>query len=341
MPDQPMTRRPPAATGLYDPRDERDACGVGFVVDIKGRRSHSVVEKGLQVLINLLHRGACGCEADTGGGAGVLIQTPDRFLRKVTAELGITLPPAGQYGTGLVFLPRLAAEREQLRTLVERIVGEEGQRVLAWRLVPTADAGIGESAIATKPVIEQLFIAADAVRPEPDPAGMSQGPTSFERKLYVIRKRIEHEADRLRLAEGHAFYIPSLSSQTLIYKGMLIADQIEGTFPDLVDPDVESALALQHQHVPVVAARASVPLHRAQRRDQHAARQHQLDARARGAAAIGPARRRSAEDPADHPRGRQRYGDVRQRPRVPGDDRAVARARDPDDDPGALGRSRE
>jgi glutamate synthase (NADPH/NADH) large chain len=247
MPDQPMTRRPPGATGLYDPRDERDACGVGFVVDIKGRRSHGVVAQGLQVLINLLHRGACGCEANTGDGAGILIQTPDRFLRKVTADLGIALPPAGQYGTGLVFLPRLAAEREQLRTLVERIVGEEGQRVLGWRLVPTSDAGIGESAIATKPVIEQLFVAADRVQPEPDRTGMSRGPTSFERKLYVIRKRIEHEADSLRLAEGHAFYIPSLSSQTLIYKGMLIADQIEGTFPDLVDPDVESALALVHQ----------------------------------------------------------------------------------------------
>ena len=247
MPDQPMTRRPPGATGLYDPRDERDACGVGFVVDIKGRRSHGVVAQGLQVLINLLHRGACGCEANTGDGAGILIQTPDRFLRKVTAELGIALPPAGQYGTGLVFLPRLAAEREQLRMLVERIVGEEGQRVLGWRLVPTSDAGIGESAIATKPVIEQLFVAADPVQPEPDRTGMSPGPTRFERKLYVIRKRIEHEADSLGLAEGHAFYIPSLSSQTLIYKGMLIADQIEGTFPDLVDPDVESALALVHQ----------------------------------------------------------------------------------------------
>src|SRR5207247_6785630 len=119
MSDQPTIPRPPDASGLYDPRDERDACGVGFVVDIKGRRSHGIVEKGLQVLINLLHRGACGCEANTGDGAGVLIQTPDRFLRKITAPLGITLPPADQYGTGLVFLPRLAAEREQCRQLLE------------------------------------------------------------------------------------------------------------------------------------------------------------------------------------------------------------------------------
>jgi glutamate synthase domain-containing protein 2/glutamate synthase domain-containing protein 1/glutamate synthase domain-containing protein 3 len=244
MSDQPVPR-PPAATGLYDPRYEHDACGVGFVVDIKGRRSHSVIEKGLQVLINLLHRGACGCEANTGDGAGILIQTPDRFLRKVTAALDIALPPAGQYGAGLVFLPRVAAEREQCRLLIERIVEEEGQRVLGWRLVPTAEAGIGASALATKPVIEQVFIAQGS--------GLTaQGSgtdevTPFERKLYVIRKRIEHEADGLGLNERHAFYFPSLSSRTLIYKGMLIADQIEATFPDLLDPDMESALALVHQ----------------------------------------------------------------------------------------------
>src|SRR5262245_19000157 len=129
MSDQPATYRPPDATGLYHPRDERDACGVGFVVDIKGRRSHAVVRQGLQVLINLLHRGACGCEANTGDGAGILIQMPDRFLRKVTKPLGITLPPAGQYGSGLVFLPRAAGEREQCRELVERIVQEEGARL--------------------------------------------------------------------------------------------------------------------------------------------------------------------------------------------------------------------
>jgi glutamate synthase (NADPH) large chain len=258
MSDQPVPR-PPAAAGLYDPRYEHDACGVGFVVDIKGRRSHSVIEKGLQVLINLLHRGACGCEANTGDGAGILVQTPDKFLRKVTAAIGIALPPDGQYGTGLVFLPRVAAEREQCRLLVERIVGEEGQRVLGWRLVPTADAGIGASALATKPVIEQVFIArglglrTQGLGLRAQGSGLrAQGSgtdevTPFERKLYVIRKRLEHEADQLGLAERHAFYFPSLSSRTLIYKGMLIADQIEATFPDLLDPDMESALALVHQ----------------------------------------------------------------------------------------------
>ena len=244
MSDHSTVARPPDAAGLYDPRDERDACGVGFVVDIKGRRSHLVVQKGLQVLINLLHRGACGCEATTGDGAGILIQTPDRFLRKVTAPLGITLPPAGQYGTGLIFLPRQAGEQDVLRQIIERIVREEGQQLLGWRSIPTADAGIGASALATKPAIEQVFIGAGDVA---DGTTRAAGPSAFERKLYVIRKRIEHEADRLTLTERHAFYIPSLSSRTLIYKGMLIADQIEATFPDLVDPDVESALALVHQ----------------------------------------------------------------------------------------------
>src|SRR5436309_5891450 len=236
MSDQPIVTRPPEAVGLYDPQHEHDACGVGFVVDIQGRRSHTVVQKGLEVLINLLHRGACGCEANTGDGAGVLIQVPDRFLRKVTSPIGITLPPAGEYGTGLVFLPRGQAERERVQQLVERVVREEAQIVLGWRMVPTADAGVGGSALAAKPVIQQLFIGAGGVRGD-----------AFERKLYVIRKRLEHEADGMGLTERHAFYFPSLSSRTLIYKGMLIADQIEETFPDLVDPDVESALSLVHQ----------------------------------------------------------------------------------------------
>src|SRR5262245_28567737 len=128
-----MSASPPGPAGLYDPRNEHDACGVGFVVDVKGRRSHDVIEKGLQVLLNLLHRGACGCEASTGDGAGVLVQMPDRFLRKVTADLGVALPPAGQYGAGLVFLPKDRGERERVRQLVESTVRAEGHVVLGWR----------------------------------------------------------------------------------------------------------------------------------------------------------------------------------------------------------------
>src|SRR5262245_57063297 len=235
---------PPAATGLYDPRHEHDACGVGFVVDIKGRRSHAVVEQGLQVLVNLLHRGACGCEANTGDGAGILIQIPDRFLRKVTTPLGITLPLPGDYGTGLIFLPVAENERERLRRLLEQTAAEEGLEVPGWRALTLDDRALGESARAARPVIEQVFIA-NANRVAGDDAAAAQ--ERLERKLYVVRKRVEHAADHLPLVERHAFYIPSLSSQTLIYKGMLTADQIQATFADLVDPDLESALALVHQ----------------------------------------------------------------------------------------------
>ena len=234
-----------ATNGLYDPAYEHDACGVGFVVDIKGRRSHAIVEQGLRVLVNLLHRGACGCEAATGDGAGILVQTPDRFLRKVTSPLGITLPPDGSYGVGLVFLPHDAKAREGVRAVLEQVVREEGQHVLGWRKVPTNDSVIGASAKATEPAIEQIFIGSGVPIDAPDqPARMR-----FERKLYVIRKRVEHAVDRLAARDAHAkaFYIPSLSSRTLIYKGMLIADQILPMFPDLADPDLESALVLVHQ----------------------------------------------------------------------------------------------
>src|SRR4249919_2484861 len=239
-----MSAAPPGPLALYDPRNEHDACGVGFVVDIKGRKSHGVIEKGLQILLNLLHRGACGCEANTGDGAGVLIQMPDRFLRKATADLGFTLPPAGQYGAGLVFLPKDRNARLALRQLIEQTVRAEGHAVLGWREVPGDDSSLGASARAAKPVIEQLFIG-DGKRSagEADEAARAR----FERALFIIRKQVEHAGDGLALANGSAFYIVNLSANTLIYKGMLTADQIAPTFPDLTDPDMESALALVHQ----------------------------------------------------------------------------------------------
>src|SRR5947209_4701326 len=176
----------PPRQGLYDPWYEHDACGVGFIVDLKGRKSNTLVQQGIQILLNLEHRGASGCEANTGDGAGILIQTPDRFLRRVTAPLGITLPPLGQYGAGFVFFPRAIAEREQIRRHIARIVGEEGQILLGWRPVPTDDRLLGASAVAAEPVFEQLFIGAgpDIASPGSDAAAR------FERKLYVIRKRI-------------------------------------------------------------------------------------------------------------------------------------------------------
>ena len=235
----------PSAQGLYDPIHEKDACGVGFVVHVKGVRSHAIVSQALQLLVNLLHRGACGCEVNTGDGAGILIQMPDKFLRKEAQRLGFTLPPAGEYGCGPVFLPRDPASRETIEALIERIVQEEGQTVLGWRDLPTDDRLVGASAAATEPYFKQIFVGST----------MSRGP-AFERKLYVIRKRIEHAVDKLQIpsTDQKYFYIPSLSSQTLIYKGMLIADQIETFFPDLADPRRgvgagAGAPALQHEHV--------------------------------------------------------------------------------------------
>jgi glutamate synthase (NADPH) large chain len=229
---------PPSAQGLYDPRHEHDACGVGFVVHVKGHKSHDIVVKALTVLKNLLHRGACGCEPNTGDGAGILLQMPDRFLRRECGRLGLTLPPATEYGAGLVFLPRDLVQREKVQALVQALVEEEGQRCLGWRDVPTNDGPLGASAVACEPHIKQLFVG--------------RGPGTrdhhhFERKLYVIRKRIEHALEGLDFPEKTLAYLPSLSSNTLIYKGMLSADQIETMYPDITDPDVESALALVHQ----------------------------------------------------------------------------------------------
>ena len=226
----------PGPQGLYDPADERDACGVGFVVDIKGRKSHAIVRQSLQVLMNLAHRGACGCETNTGDGAGILIQTPDRFLRKVAPG---PLPPVGDYAAGLVFLPHEADARDTIERLFAQIIAEEDQRLIGWRDVPTNDSPIGPSAVAVEPVFKQIFVAAK---------GIARG-AAFERKLYVIRKRIERAVDALPLSDHvkKFFYVVGLSANTLIYKGMLTAGQIETMFPDLKDPDVESALALVHQ----------------------------------------------------------------------------------------------
>jgi glutamate synthase domain-containing protein 2/glutamate synthase domain-containing protein 1/glutamate synthase domain-containing protein 3 len=228
----------PPAQGLYDPAHEHDACGVGFVVDIKGRKSHAIVSQALTVLKNLLHRGACGCEVNTGDGAGILIQMPHDFLVRECGRLGIALPAPGHYGAGLVFLPHDPLERAECQAVLERIAAEEGQRVLGWRDVPKDDSPVGPSARSVEPVFKQVFIGrADAL---PDRA-------TFERKLYVIRKRVEHAIRASRLAERKFFYLPSLSARTLIYKGMLSADQIESMFPDVTDPLVQSALALVHQ----------------------------------------------------------------------------------------------
>ena len=231
-----------SARGLYDPRDEHDACGVGFVVDVKGRRSHEVVRMALRVLINLKHRGASGSEPNTGDGAGMLVQTPDAFLRRAVP---FTLPDPGGYGVGLVFLPHNPRDRDAIKDLIARIVDEEGQSLLGWRDVPVDNSLLGEGAKAMQPVFQHLIIGASSA------AGIKAhgNVSTFERKLYVIRKRIEAAVDALTIDpfSRQLFYIVSLSAKTLLYKGMLTARQLEPMFSDLSDEAFETSLALVHQ----------------------------------------------------------------------------------------------
>ncbi len=226
----------PARQGLYDPANEKDACGVGFVAHIKGRKSHDIVSKGLEILRNLTHRGATGYDPKLGDGAGMLIQLPDAFMRKEAAKLGITLPEVGKYAVGMVFLPQSVNGREACESAIARIVLEEGQTCLGWRDVPRNNKDIADAARAIEPVMRQVFIASSAA-----------DQNAFERKLFVIRKRVEHEIRRLNLEDGEQFYLPSLSSRTIVYKGMLLAEEVGTYYQDLQDPDMVSALALVHQ----------------------------------------------------------------------------------------------
>ena len=226
------------APDLYEPSQEHDACGVGFVVDMKGRKSNKIVRNAITILQNLLHRGACGCEENTGDGVGILIQMPHRFLQRKCKEINITLPGEGEYGAGLVFLPNDSEDRQASCEIMEAIIAEEGQLLLGWREVPTDDSLIGETAKSGEPSFLQVFIGQGS---------NVNGPAEFERKLYVIRKRTEHAIINSDLGEKDFFYIPSLSNKTIVYKGMLTGSQLEPMFPDLCDEDIESALALVHQ----------------------------------------------------------------------------------------------
>jgi glutamate synthase (ferredoxin) len=227
----------PPQQGLYDPAHERDACGVGFVADLKGRKSHIIVEKAIEVLLNLEHRGACGCEKNTGDGAGILLQVPHRFLLKVCAEADIELPDYGHYGVGMVFLPVDADSRRQCEEVFQNIVREEGQQFLGWRTVPTDNSPIGPTARAAEPVMKQIFIGRGD--------GFSDD-LAFERKLYVIRKRVRRAIKTSTIPDAGNFYISSLSYKTIVYKGMLTAPQLTTYYPDLTDPAVEVALAMVH-----------------------------------------------------------------------------------------------
>ncbi|MGM0500013.1 MAG: glutamate synthase large subunit [Bacillota bacterium] len=225
----------PEKQGLYSPEFEHDACGMGFVSHIKGKKSHQIIEQALEVLVNLSHRGASGSEDNTGDGSGILIQLPDSFLRKKMKSEGILIPNKGDYGAGMIFLPREKDKRKAVKNIVKTVVESEGQQILGWREVPVNPAGIGNSALEVMPYFSQIFIKKSKE--------VEQG-IDFERKLYLIRKKIEN---KIRNSEHQGeLYFASLSSQTLVYKGMLTPEQLEGFFLDLSEPEIETAIALVH-----------------------------------------------------------------------------------------------
>ena len=229
-----------AQSGLYAPEQEHDACGVGMVANIKGEKTHAIVTESLEVLNNLGHRGASGSDPDTGDGAGILVQMPDDFFRKVTAEIGITLPPEGEYGVGMVFLPQDPAPLAACVAHIEKVVSDEGLTLLGWRDVPVDPSAIGRDARAVCPTIRQFFVGKGAAH-TPDRA-------SLERKLYVVRKSITNNLQATGISEDDAdfYYICSLSANTVVYKGLLVSYQLPNFYADLNDETMVSAFALVH-----------------------------------------------------------------------------------------------
>lgn len=232
----PKGKNMPNDIGMYNPEFEHDSCGVGFVANIEGIKSHQIVQNGIEVLENLKHRGAVGADPKTGDGAGIMTQIPDKFLRKVCKKIQINLPPKGNYGVGLVFLPVVAEDRHFIENLIEEIINEEGQIFLGFRDVPYNDSNIGYVAKSVMPVFKHLIIGKSEQTKK----------TSFEQKLLIIRKKIGIKISKLEISQKNYFYICSLSSKTLIYKGQLMPEQLREFFPDLTDKDYKSAIALVH-----------------------------------------------------------------------------------------------
>jgi len=228
----------PPKQGLYDPANEHDSCGIGFVADIKNRKSHKIVEMGLQILDNLTHRGAAGADPLSGDGAGILIQLPDKYLREECTKLGMALPEVGEYGVGMVFLPRQKKLRETCIEIIEQFVAEEGQKLLGWRKVLVANEWLSDTVRKQEPDIRQVFIGRGSNCKDQD---------AFERKLFVIRKQIHLKIRKLRSKYQATFYITTMSSRTICYKGMMLAGRVPLYWVDLHDERVESALALVHQ----------------------------------------------------------------------------------------------
>jgi glutamate synthase domain-containing protein 1 len=252
----------PGPQGLWHPSREKDACGVGFIAHLKGKRSHDIIVKTLTMNNQMDHRGASGSDPATGDGAGIFTQMPDKFLRREMAEKGVTLPPEGSYGSGLIFFSPVTAVREVAMQVFEHIVHEEGQKVIGWRTVPVKSELLGKTSGRYEPVIKQIFI---------EKSPNITDPMAFERKLYVIRKRvgysirnnqIPNQFRTLHGVAGNTFpgadyhYVTHLSARTMLYKGMLTPCQLSEYFPDLLDPDYESALASPSSSGPSTKAEA-------------------------------------------------------------------------------------
>jgi glutamate synthase (NADPH/NADH) large chain len=228
-------QQPPFTSGLYDPSTEHDSCGVGFVAHIRGEKSRAIIEDALEVLRRMAHRAACGCDPETGDGAGILVQIPHRFFKRIGRELGWDMPKRRRYGIGQVFLPSEPAARRACEALFEQVIAEEGQHLVGWRDVPVEDHVLGRVARSVAPTVRQVFIARRRVV-----------PSAFERKLYVIRKRVENLIRERGVDPDGRFHVASLSAETIIYKGLLLPSQLPRFYPDLQEPDMVSGLALVH-----------------------------------------------------------------------------------------------
>ncbi|HEY7808091.1 MAG TPA: glutamate synthase subunit alpha, partial [Croceibacterium sp.] len=232
----------PAPQGLYDSRNEHDSCGVGFLAHIRGEKSHAIVAQALEILANLDHRGAVGADPLLGDGAGILMQIPDPLYRRWAQEEGLTLPPPGDYAVAMCFLPQHGQAREFIASQFEKFIAKEGQHLIGWRDVPTTQDGLGKAVLASMPCIRQCFVGRGDNCADQD---------AFERKLIVIRKQTQNPLKAL--AEKHGMpeithlYLPSFSSRTVVYKGLLLANQVGSFYDDLRDPDCVSALGLVHQ----------------------------------------------------------------------------------------------
>lgn len=239
MPEQAKSNHTsyPDKQGLYDPMQEHDACGIGFVANVKGIKSHDIVEQALTILVNLAHRGGCGSEPNTGDGAGVTLQIPHKFFKSVCPEIGIAIPDEKEYGVGMVFLPTDPAVLTACQSKFEEIIKEEGQQFLGWRSLDTDDSNLGSISKGCQPVIKQVFIGKNTSLSD---------PMAFERKLYIIRKRAENAIRYSGNKGEEMFYIASLSARTIVYKGMLTSEQVRTYYNELSNPLVESSLALLH-----------------------------------------------------------------------------------------------